>query len=592
MCRWMIGMMAVALCGACAASLAEQAAPLEALARMPVKEITVFKDGHAFVLHEGKMPVDTRGNVQMDYLPMPVLGTFWPYSAGKNVKLSAVTASPRRVLVERTALSLRELLEANTGAQVSVLEQNNTRYDAEILGFPTRSGEELQATGPPNSGEQLPQKGNVILLKRAEGIAVVNIDQIKEVTFKGEPKPKLAGEEFRNLLTLQLEWPDNRPGKTADVGMVYLQKGVRWIPGYKITLDGRGNARIRLQATLINELTDLEDVTAHLVIGVPTFAFQDTIDPISLQQAFAQLSSYFQADSRSAYALSNALMTQAARMGERVGGMGGGAFRDGGGRPEAPGVPGPEVSASEKNEDLFLFTVRHITLRKGQRMVLPVAEYTLKYRDVFTLDMPLAPPPEVQANVSTEQQAEIARLLSAPKVMHKIRLTNKSAYPLTTAPALIVKDDRVLAQGIMTYTAIGGEAELAITVAGDIKVDRTEKETGRTPNAMEWQGSKFARVDLTGTLVLTNHREEAVELEVTRSVLGHVDKADNNGSAVMVNLYDSSGAVRGDYPYWWNRYSWPGWWHHLNGLGRFTWKLKLDAGKSISLNYSWHYFWQ
>ena len=29
--------------------------PENALANMPVKEVTVFKDGHAFVLHEGQM---------------------------------------------------------------------------------------------------------------------------------------------------------------------------------------------------------------------------------------------------------------------------------------------------------------------------------------------------------------------------------------------------------------------------------------------------------------------------------------------------------------------------------------------------------
>ena len=64
------------------ASLAAQApAPLAALARMPVKELTVFKDGHVFVLHEGALPTDAAGNVLMDYLPSPVLGTFWPYSS-------------------------------------------------------------------------------------------------------------------------------------------------------------------------------------------------------------------------------------------------------------------------------------------------------------------------------------------------------------------------------------------------------------------------------------------------------------------------------------------------------------------------------
>lgn len=43
-----------------------------ALQKMPIKELTVFKDGHAFVLHEGAMPTDKSGNVLLDYLPTPV----------------------------------------------------------------------------------------------------------------------------------------------------------------------------------------------------------------------------------------------------------------------------------------------------------------------------------------------------------------------------------------------------------------------------------------------------------------------------------------------------------------------------------------
>src|SRR5438046_138540 len=48
---------------------AEPAMPLPTFSRLPVKEITVFKDGHAFVAHEGELPCDSQGNVLMDYLP-------------------------------------------------------------------------------------------------------------------------------------------------------------------------------------------------------------------------------------------------------------------------------------------------------------------------------------------------------------------------------------------------------------------------------------------------------------------------------------------------------------------------------------------
>src|ERR1035437_1220612 len=78
-----------------AAAAAEKAAPLSTFGKLPIKEITVFKDVHAFVAHEGEMPADEHGNVVMDYLPAPVVGTFWPYSAEKRAKLTSVVASTK-----------------------------------------------------------------------------------------------------------------------------------------------------------------------------------------------------------------------------------------------------------------------------------------------------------------------------------------------------------------------------------------------------------------------------------------------------------------------------------------------------------------
>ncbi|MCG3148025.1 MAG: hypothetical protein PCFJNLEI_01467 [Verrucomicrobiae bacterium] len=563
----------------------EDAPALSALARMPVREVTVFKDGHAFVSHQGKLPTDAAGNVLMDYLPAPVFGTFWPSSMTKNAKLTAVTAGQRRVTVTRTPLSIRELIEANVGAEVMISE--TTRYEATILGMTERSAAELEAIAPPNAGEMLPQKGNVVLLKTIEGTKAVNIERIVDVTFKTPPKTGGGNVEFRNLLTLKLDWSGRKPEATAEVGLMYVQRGIRWIPNYKVTIDGAGKATVKLQATLLNELTDLEDVTCHLVIGVPTFQFKDTPDPMALQGALAQLSQYFrEADPRTGQyqMLSNALMTQAPRMSE---------YRA---SQPAPTDLGPEVTGGEASEDLYMFTVKNVTLKKGQRMVLPVTEFTVPYRDVYTLELPFAPPPEVWRNFNNQQQGELARLLSAPKVMHKIRLENKSEHPFTTAPALIVQNDRVLGQGMMTYTSKGGQSDLPITAAVDIQVKKTDTETKRTPNAVNWDGNSYARIDLTGAVRLTNYGSKPVDLEVTRYVLGNITEAGNDGKIEMVNVFeDSSFAPSGgaDYrPYWWSWWNWPYWWSRFNGIGRADWKLTIAAGKSESLNYTWHYFWR
>ena len=154
---------------------------------------------------------------------------------------------------------------------------------------------------------------------------------------------------------------------------------------------------------------------------------------------------------------------------------------------------GPEVGGSEKSEDLFIFTLRHVTLKKGQRMVVPVTSFDLKYQDVFTVDIGFTPPPEVWRGFNNQQQAEIAKLFRAPKAMHKIRLTNNSKYPITTAPALILKSGQVLGQGMTTYTSIGGSLDLPITTAVDILVKKSDKETGRDHNAANWEGITYAQ---------------------------------------------------------------------------------------------------
>jgi hypothetical protein len=227
-------------------------------------------------------------------------------------------------------------------------------------------------------------------------------------------------------------------------------------------------------------------------------------------------------------------------------------------------------------------------------MVLPVHELALKYKDIYTIEIPFALPPEVRRDelrISDAQQRELDRLLRGPNAMHKVRLSNRSSFPLTTAPALIFRDNRVLAQGLMTYTAIGAETDLPLTQAVEIGLKKTEKELKRVPNAETWQGKQYGRIDLTGTVTVTNRREASSELEEVRYVMGNVTEAGNNGKIEMVNVLEDRSL--GDLlPSWWPWYSWPDWWFHYNGVGKITWNLTLEPRKSADLTYSWNYYWR
>jgi len=225
-------------------------------------------------------------------------------------------------------------------------------------------------------------------------------------------------------------------------------------------------------------------------------------------------------------------------------------------------------------------------------MVVPVAEYELKYRDVFVLDLPFGPPPEVRHNLNNQQQAQLAQLYHSPKVMHKIRFDNDAEYPLTTAPAMILRQGRIIAQGMMTYTAIGASSDLELTAAVDIAVEKLDKETERIPDAAKWDNYSYARSNLTGTITLTNRRSDTVSLEIRRSILGQIDSASHEGTIEHLGRHEGGWMNPGSQPFWWGWYNWPYWWYHFNAVGRVTWECELKSGDTIDLEYNWHYFWR
>jgi len=559
--------------------------------KLPVKEVTVFKDGHAYVLHEGQMTTDGKGNVLLDTLPNPVMGTFWAYSAQPGATLSSVMSSRQDLDVEKTSASLEDLVKGNVGKSVLIKEVNkNDSYQATILRILEEAVPEealVPAAARYNNAYYTPpavqSQNSIVLLKAAEGIRALPVGQIQAITFLDEVNDTVSRKQKKETLTLQLDWKGKQPESKAAVGMAYVQRGIRWIPSYRVDIDGKGKAVLKLQACIINELADLNDVKTHLVIGVPTFAFKEVVDPISFQEAVASLSGHFRSDNRTAYSFFNGIMSQQM------------AYRDESrSEPSASGETlnlGPELEGTEKTEDLFVFTVDHITLKKGQRLVMPLAEFTLSYEDVYKVDISFAPPLEMRQNFNNDQQLMLARLFHAPNAVHKIRLKNDSDYPLTTAPATILKEGRVLAQGMMTYTAIGNKGDLELTTAVNIGVKSSNEQTNQTPNAVNWNGHSFSKIDMRGTIELTNFGDRPVTLEVRRSVLGSMDEGSHDAVVRQLgNGYDEY-AFEDGQPVWWSWCSWPWWWYRFNTIGQGNWTVELEPGQTMTLEYKWHYFW-
>ena len=66
---------------------------------------------------------------------------------------------------------------------------------------------------------------------------------------------------------------------------------------------------------------------------------------------------------------------------------------------------------------------------------------------------------------------------ASPQVVwHALELTNTTEQPWTTAPAMTMKDGRVLGQSTLTFTPPEGASRLRITQAVSIKAEQAELE--------------------------------------------------------------------------------------------------------------------
>lgn len=566
---------------------------------LPIREITAFKDGHALVLRAGYADVTASGDITLADLPRPIMGTFWAEENEESARLASVTVASISEPTKLVAATIEDLLRANIGRSIVFRSPDQDQRTGLLLDIIEEQPTGTQVpepywngyswVSPPAPPQARPQR--LALLKIGDEVAALPIGHIQDVRFIGDsPSLEIIEDQAHERMTLDLDW-EGEPAETADVSLMYIERGLRWIPSYRITMLDGDRVNIELQATLINELADLNSVKLHLAIGVPKFAFEHTPDPVALREQLDSLGMFFQrtADGQTGAMLSNAIMAQTARMSEYRLNSGNRGRDSEGSQPASPALTG-----SERAEDLYVFSIENISLSKGARMVVPLVSYEVSSSSVYRLDLPASPPVQALQHFNNDQHRQLAQLLNRPTAMHLLRIKNDNpeGYPITTAPAMIVKDGRTLAQGLLTYAAPGAIVDLEVGAAVDIAVDTHEQESGRQPDAQLWNGYQHSRIDIASQIQLTNRKPHKVTVEVRKLAFGLPGVAGQNGKAVALSVFGDELFVEAEGVAWWRWYSWPYYWHRLNGASRFTWTVELESGADTCLDASWHYFWR
>jgi hypothetical protein len=498
----------------------------QALFSPDVKRVAVFKNGYAFTYREGEAQPQN-GWVYTNNTPIGVLGTIWGYSGSPNVRVMQLLASETEKRETERVTDIAEILLANEGARIRFVDIYNTNKIYEGT-YEIISRNRNFASPVPRVDiytDEYREEQVTIGLKTETGLMFFSAAAIRNIEIVGQPKMEKIKLSKENRLALKVEGA--KDGERINLGVAALERGIRWIPAYRVEVKGSPvkEAKLELEAMLINELTDLKNSEVFFVVGVPHFLFQEQMSPLSMNTAFAGVSSYFSAGTRGNRrdTYSNAIMTQSSYV---VDGQESNEI------DATPTVSGEEQANTFSAEQLFLYQATDITLKKNERASLRLFSLTVPASEVFEWTLNDAPN-TTQRYLDYSGNSNSTPLLQdlSSKVWYALRLKNQTGMPWTTAPALSFREWKPMGQDMLSFTPVGGDNILRITPATEVIGTHTLVEKSRTQAQMRYGGSDytFDLITVEGTIKLKNIKKEAVEVVLTRNLIGDVVSATDEG---------------------------------------------------------------
>ncbi len=481
-----------------------------------VKRVAVFKNGFAFTYREGISKIQN-GWAYTTKAPIGVLGTVWGYSTSPDVRISQMLASESEKSEIERLVNIEEVLLANEGKRIRFIDSYSKQFEGtyQLLG-------RNYLLAPPEPGRVIPTGNLTIALNTETGIMLFPAGSLRNIEIIGQTKMEKTTFSKENRLMMNITGA--KDGQDVNLGIAALERGIRWIPAYRVEVKGSPikEAKLELEAMLINELTELKNSEVYFVVGVPHFMFQDMMSPLSINTAFAGVSSYFErgAGNSRRDSFSNAIMTQQMSDDRNSG------------EYDTPTVPEEEKGNAFSAEQLFLYQANQINLKKGERASLRLFSLTVPATEIFewTLNDSIDTRKRYLEYSGSSTSIPFTQDLSS-KVWYALRLKNNTGMPWTTASAISFRDWKPLGQDMLTFTPTGGENILRVTPATEVIGTHTLEEKSRTQTQMRYGGSDydFDLITVEGTIKLRNIKKDAVEIVLTRNVVGEVSEATDNG---------------------------------------------------------------
>lgn len=523
----------------------------EPVLRTETRSIAAFKNGLGFFVRAGEATLSD-GWAVSEVVPPAALGTFWVGSPKPGVTIERLVARQEEVSRTVPAVSIPEIIAANIGRNARVMIGEEV-IEGRITAVPEDRRPDPDRPTYPSYTKTMPSAGAVVALIQtpAGNTVAINKNAVNWIEVKGKAGTGHVVKEKVKRMRFKVAGAREK----APVTIAYLQKGFSWAPGYLIELQDEKTARLTMQGLLVNDVEDIDGADVYFVVGYPNFMFADTISPLALTQSVSQFVEGLQRSpgKRSSRGVARQLFAGANIATYELPSSELAEF----------GYSGTKGTPGAPEEDLFLYRVKDVALARGERAYYTVFSGEVPYEHVYEWVVPDMSNVQPSGRLDSSRRTEEETL--EDQVWHKLKLTNKTEYPWTTAPAMAMSNGQPISQDVLRYTAKEASGDVRVTVATDIRGTKTEQEKSREPDALRIHGTVFAKVTAEGKLTLKNFKPKAVTVNVKKTVVGEVVSASDGGK-----VEKAAEGIRA-----------------VNPTSIITWEVPLEPGEEKTLDYTY-----
>lgn len=467
---------------------------------LPVRTVTIFKNGNALIEKAGKVPV-TKGSWSTTHLPDALFGTFW--IDADNDDLLSVYSHQDSVEEKVLTNDNVDLLKANIGKPVRLWLSNYSQSPAEEV-----SGTIEKIEGIITRNQSYPIDLTRVYLKTKDGnwitfggYQVTKMEFLEKPAFGSDSKTVSK----KPVETLQVNFKSQKSAQ--DIRMGYLCNQLGWVPVYNLTLSEKGKSKLALRAEVSNNAEDIDNAELRLAVGVPNFSYANGFDWLV---RFGINPGLYSQDDEQMKISYNTGSAQGLKFGRLR------SYGDFAG----PADSGAEV-AGEQVEDYFYYTIKPGPFPKNSRYQYPIFETAVEPTHFYESRLPDAGPNSILAyrNYQTNRTEASKNL-----VFHFVEFPNPIQMPFTTGLANIFSNSGgktyPISQDLLPYTPPSAKCKVKIAQSPEIKVTHGEGDVERKENVLPFFSGRYDEIKVEGQVCVVNYKNEPLTLKIKRNIEG------------------------------------------------------------------------